>query len=118
MHQRCSRRNFLRQSTLGAAVVPAMGAALFSPAVAAAQAATQSPIPSLVVVKSVNLRAGPSTSAAVLGSLPRDARVIAVERRGNWIHVQFANGAGKPLDGWAFKSFLQDVEKSTTPAAK
>jgi hypothetical protein len=84
----------------------------------AVQATPPSPSGSLVVAKSVNLRAGPSTSAAVLGSLPRNASVIAVERQGNWIHVRYANGTDKVLEGWAFKSYLQDAVKTAPAMAK
>ena len=67
------------------------------------------PPPSLLVVRSVNLRGGPSTTAAVIASLPRNAKVTPLEQRGNWVHVQFANGGDKPLEGWAFKTFLSDA---------
>ena len=84
----------------------------------AAQIASQPEKPSLVVLKSVNLRAKPSTGAAVLGSLPRGAKVSVIERSGNWVHIQTAQGAGKPLDGWAFKSFMRDDEKRSPAAPK
>jgi hypothetical protein len=80
-----------------------------------AQAAAQ---PSFIVIRSVNLRGGPSTTAAVIASLPRNAKVTPLERRGNWVHVQFTNGTDKPLEGWAFKTFLSETAPaaSATPA--
>jgi hypothetical protein len=72
--------------------------------------------PSLSVVRGVNLRVGPSTTAAVIASLPRDTKVTSLDSQGNWVHVQFTNSGGKLLEGWAFKSFLQADTKTAPPS--
>jgi len=85
------------------------------------QAAAQTN-PVFTVLRGVNLRGGPSTSAAAIASLPKDAKVTSLESRGNWVHVQFTDAGGKPLEGWVFKAFLQadaqPAKPSPRPAAK
>jgi uncharacterized protein YgiM (DUF1202 family) len=50
----------------------------------------------------VNFRAGPSTSASVLGTLPAGARVVPTgETRGSWWAVE-ANGR----EGWIHSNFI------------
>jgi hypothetical protein len=82
-----------------------------------AQASVQ-PQPTDVVTHTVNLRAGPSTTAAVIGSLPHDTKVITVEHRGKWARVHaMSSGTAKPLEGWAYSTFLKAVPADTkTPA--
>lgn len=63
--------------------------------------------PSLLVTHGANLRAGPSSTAAVLGVIPRDAKVTSIEKQGSWTHIRYAKGTDKPLEGWLFTSFLQ-----------
>lgn len=58
-----------------------------------------------VVADTANVRSGPSTSAAVVAKLPRDARVTVVERRGDWLRVRID---GEPSqDGWLHHSLLE-----------
>ncbi|HTT98296.1 MAG TPA: SH3 domain-containing protein [Rhizomicrobium sp.] len=91
-----------------------------SPSAAATAPASQA---TAVVTKSVNLRGGPSTSAAVIGSLARDSQVIVHERQGNWVHVETqAKGTDKALQGWVFNTFVRDnppaVKSPSSPAQK
>jgi len=91
-----------------------------APAPSAAAATAVAPQPTAIVTKSVNLRDGPSTTTAVIGSLPRDARVIVHEHQGNWVHIETqANGTAKVVQGWVFNTFVKDNPSSanTTPAA-
>jgi hypothetical protein len=64
--------------------------------------------PSLLVIHGANLRAGPSSTTAVIGIIPRAAKVTRLEKQGSWTHVRYAKGTDKPLEGWLFTSFLQD----------
>src|SRR5690606_3185154 len=57
-----------------------------------------------IVGDTANVRAAPSTSAAVVAKLPRDTRVAVLERRGDWIHVR-VDGAAQ--DGWLHASLLE-----------
>jgi hypothetical protein len=54
-----------------------------------------------VSASSLNLRAAPGTDARVLASLPRNARVLAGERRGNWVNV-----SSQGVTGWASGDYL------------
>jgi ParB family chromosome partitioning protein len=81
------------------------------------QSADASAKPTFTVLRSVNLRGGPATSAAVIASLPKGAKVTSLETKGNWVHVQFADAGGKLLEGWAFQTFLQADAKPAAPAA-
>jgi uncharacterized protein YgiM (DUF1202 family) len=57
-----------------------------------------------------NLRAGPSTSSAVIGTLPRDAEVTLVERRGSWMQVRAAAHDGtRQQEGWVYAPSLKEV---------
>ncbi|MCL2562965.1 MAG: N-acetylmuramoyl-L-alanine amidase [Oscillospiraceae bacterium] len=49
----------------------------------------------------LNVRANPGTSAAVLGTIPRDTLVTATRRSGDWLYV-----TGGSLTGWASTQFL------------
>jgi hypothetical protein len=57
-----------------------------------------------------NLRAGPSTSSAVIAALPRDAEVTLVERRGSWMQVRTASRDGtRQQEGWVYAPSLKEV---------
>jgi hypothetical protein len=58
------------------------------------------------------LRAGPSTTSAVLATLPRDKEVVPVERRGFWVLIRMAGEDGKSKqEGWIYGSFLKDIAR-------
>jgi hypothetical protein len=62
-----------------------------------------------VVIHGANVRSGPSSTAAVVASLPRDAKVQPLDHHGNWSHVAFKSGAEHKLQqGWIYSSFLKD----------
>jgi hypothetical protein len=66
--------------------------------------------PLFTVVHGVNLRAGPSASAKVIGSLPRNAKAPALERRGGWVKVDIPAQGDKPrLEGWVYGAFLKEA---------
>jgi uncharacterized protein YgiM (DUF1202 family) len=57
-----------------------------------------------------NLRAGPSTSSAVIATLPHDAEVTLVERRGSWMQVRAAGRDGtRQQEGWVYAPSLKEV---------
>ena len=62
------------------------------------------------VVSDVNLRAGPSTTARVIATLPSGLKVATVGRRGEWTFVEIADDRrnSQPRRGWVFGSFLKD----------
>jgi Bacterial SH3 domain len=68
--------------------------------------------PTLAVLRSVNLRAGASTSSAVIGSVPRDAKVTVLARRDKWMRVEMTGAGHKPQQGWIYSSFLGAPAKS------
>ena len=88
-------------------------AGLYNPP-AVAPAALEQPRAATVEVRVANLRAKPSTSAAVVTKLPRNVEVIPVERRGKWVFVRIGEGAAQK-QGWVASSVLKD-ESASAPA--
>jgi hypothetical protein len=65
-------------------------------------------VPKATVLRSVNVRSGPSTSDAVITTLKAGSQVVAGERNGSWVRVSLDAAGGKPAQqGWAFASSLQ-----------
>jgi hypothetical protein len=74
-----------------------------------------------VVIHSGNVRAGPSTGAAIVSTLQRGLKVATVEQRGNWtlIRIEDETGDTKPQQGWVYSSFLEaGGSDKQGPAAK
>jgi SH3 domain-containing protein len=67
--------------------------------------ATAPALPMLTIARAANLRAGPSTSAQVIATLPRDGEVALLGRHGNWVQVR-ADGA---REGWVYNTYLKDA---------
>lgn len=89
-----------------------------APVEVAAPAPVQPPaLPTALVIRDVNLRAGASTDTGVVVTLRRDTRVSVVDRREAWTRVRVGgvNGAA-PKEGWVFNTFLQD-EVAPMPVA-
>jgi hypothetical protein len=63
--------------------------------------------PTDVIIRSANVRSGPSKTESLVTTLASDVAVMTVERRGSWAHIQFLAADGKPHDGWVFNTFLQ-----------
>jgi chromosome segregation ATPase len=61
-----------------------------------------------VVIHAGNVRAGPSTGAAIVSTLQRGLKVATVEQRGNWtlVRIEDETGDTKPQQGWVYSSFL------------
>ncbi|HVU22185.1 MAG TPA: SH3 domain-containing protein, partial [Rhizomicrobium sp.] len=61
----------------------------------------------LTVLRSAKLRAGPSTTASVLGSLPANTQVTELGRREKWVRVEVAARAGNTAQqGWVYGTVL------------
>ena len=65
---------------------------------------------SAVVVRDVNLRSGPSTSASIITTLVPGQNVATLARREEWTFVEVAadSRSTQPQRGWVFSSFLKD----------
>jgi SH3-like domain-containing protein len=63
--------------------------------------------PTDVIVRSANVRSGPSKTESLVTTLASDVPVMTVERSGSWAHIQFLAADGKPHDGWVFNTFLK-----------
>ena len=72
------------------------------------------PKPTAVAIRSVNLRAAPQGSAAILASLNKGAQVVLLGRSGNWEHVEIQNSAGQPVEGWVYASYLLPDQTGAT----
>ncbi len=61
-----------------------------------------------VVVHGVNLRVAPSSSASVVATLVRGARVAVIGQQGAWTHIRVDSADGKlSQQGWVFASYLK-----------
>lgn len=81
------------------------------PAAAASPAAEQH---ATVSVRVANLREKPSTGAAVLTKLARDAEVTPIEQRGSWVLVRTGEGASQK-QGWVSRAVLKEIESARIP---
>ncbi len=75
-----------------------------------------------VVARAVNVRSAPSGQAEILITLQAGIQVTPLDHVGNWVHIRFNAGNGKPeqQEGWVYSSFLKQPggpEKSP-PAAQ
>ncbi|HKD48944.1 MAG TPA: SH3 domain-containing protein [Rhizomicrobium sp.] len=86
---------------------------------AAAQPAPAPPpkpvLPVATVVRDVNLRATPSTSADIITGLKQGATVTILERQGNWDHVEVVISGRESRQGWAYGSYLAENDKNPAP---
>jgi hypothetical protein len=57
-----------------------------------------------VIGDRVNVRAGPGTEHGVLRQVPREQRLVEIERRGDWVHAEIAGAGG--VDGWIHTSLV------------
>lgn len=62
-----------------------------------------------IVTRGVNLRAGPSTAASTIATLPRGIEVETIEQRGNWTRVKLRDqhDPSKPQEGWIYNSYIK-----------
>ncbi|SDB53673.1 SH3 domain-containing protein [Pseudidiomarina indica] len=61
----------------------------------------------LVSDRSMNLRSGPSTDHEVIGSIPRNQKLVELERHRDWAKVEyFDHVANVNVTGWAHNRFL------------
>jgi hypothetical protein len=102
-------------SIFGNASTPASAPAPAAPRAAAEQF-------TVVVNHTGNVRAGPSSTAEIVSSLPKGQKVATAEKRGSWTHIRYAGEPGKtePRDGWIFSSFLDEptVSNAAAPSAE
>ncbi|HEY4123339.1 MAG TPA: SH3 domain-containing protein [Rhizomicrobium sp.] len=75
-------------------------------------------LPKATVLRSMNMRSGPSTSDSVVTTLKAGTQVATAERRGNWVRVNLEAGNGKPVQqGWVFGTSLKfPSTEQATPA--
>ncbi|HVP83086.1 MAG TPA: SH3 domain-containing protein [Rhizomicrobium sp.] len=65
-------------------------------------------LPKATMLKSMNMRSGPSTSDTIVTTLKVGDQVTPGERSGNWMHISVDAGAGKPtLQGWVLANSVQ-----------
>jgi hypothetical protein len=72
--------------------------------------------PQAMVIRDVNLRAAPSTSAQVIASLKQGTPVTILDRQGNWDHLEIVISGQISRQGWAYGSYIGETNKN--PAAK
>lgn len=81
-----------------------------APVAAAVQAPPPKPAPveKATLMRSMNLRSGPSTSYAVVTTLKAGESVILGERNGSWIHIRIDDAKSRPVyTGWVLASAVQ-----------
>lgn len=72
--------------------------------------------PQAMVIRDVNLRAAPSTTAQVIASLKQSTAVTILDRRGNWDRLEVVISGQISRQGWAYGSYIGETDKN--PAAK
>jgi hypothetical protein len=70
--------------------------------------------PTDIVAHAANVHSGPGKTDSVVGTLDRDVGVRTIDKKGNWVHVEFSAAGGKKHDGWVFSTFLKPAP--TAPA--
>jgi hypothetical protein len=70
--------------------------------------------PKAIVARAVNMRAEPTTGAAVVSSLKSGMPVAILGHNGNWDQVEISGADGKTLQGWVYGSFL-DASGAANP---
>lgn len=68
--------------------------------------------PQTIVVRDVNLRTAPSTSADVIAALKRGTAVAILNRQGKWDHIEIVIPGETSRQGWAYGSYLAEAGKS------
>jgi len=80
--------------------------------------------PVLTVLHAAKLRADPSTTASVVGSLPVNTQVFVLEKQDKWVKVEIsgAKANDKPQQGWVHGTVLSappaDVNTTSSTAKK
>ncbi|GAA6978107.1 SH3 domain-containing protein [Helicobacter pylori] len=64
------------------------------------------PLEYKAAVKSVNVRAFPSTKGKIIGSLAKDKSVKVLEIQNDWVKIEFSNG----IKGYVFLKLLKKAE--------
>jgi len=72
--------------------------------------ATPSP-PQTTIARSANLRSSPSKTADAVTTLPKGAKVVVVDHRGNWVQIRSIaeDAKHKRFRGWVFNTYLSDT---------
>lgn len=71
------------------------------------------PQPQALVIRDVNLRAAPSTTAQVIVGLKQGAAVTILDRQGNWDHLAIVISGKISRQGWAYGSYIGETDKSS-----
>jgi len=96
--------------TVGGLFVPSDPPAAPATPVAAAATQPKAQHPLKYATRSINVRAQPSTGAAVAVNLKRGAAVAILETRGSWDRVEISASQGAPTQGWVFNTYLSDTD--------
>jgi hypothetical protein len=67
---------------------------------------------SFIGVPIANIRARPSSTAAIVTTLSRDAEVTPVEWHGSWVLIRITRDGDQTQEGWIYGSFLKDAAGS------
>jgi hypothetical protein len=86
-----------------------------APVAAAAATQPKAEHPLKYATRSINVRAQPSTGAAVAVNLKRGAAVAVLETRGSWDRVEISASQGAPTQGWVFNTYLSDTDPGDAP---
>ncbi|MBV9992758.1 MAG: SH3 domain-containing protein [Alphaproteobacteria bacterium] len=61
----------------------------------------------VTVLKSANVRSGPSKTADIVATLPKATALASLERHGNWVRVKLSGA--KASEGWIYATYLADA---------
>ncbi len=72
--------------------------------------------PQIVASQVANVRAGPSASTAIIGTLSLGVPVTKLAETGKWVQVTFISKAkGGPVRGWVHHALLKETASGITP---
>lgn len=64
----------------------------------------------VIAAPTANVRSGPSPSAGLVATLPRDIEVSPVDRRGSWVLIRFGGEGGNHVrEGWVSRSIIKEL---------
>ena len=82
-----------------------------SQAAPAVQPAATPSLPQAMIVRSANLRSGPSKTADAVTTLAKGAKVSVVDHKGNWVQIRTdaLDAKHKGFEGWVFNTYLSET---------
>lgn len=92
--------------TLGGLAMPSDSQAPAAQPATAAAVTPRAEQKTIYAQRDVNVRAEPSTGAAIAGGLKRGDQAVLLDQRANWDRVRVTGADGRSLEGWVYNTYL------------